>query len=41
MIKVLKKIFSRKSSLSVINAKVSDKNIAKQLGGNELYAKYL
>lgn len=34
MIKVLKEIFSKKSSLSIINEKANDKNIAKQLGGN-------
>lgn len=34
MIKVLKEIFSKKSSLAIINEKANDKNIAKQLGGN-------
>lgn len=34
MIKFLKEIFRKKSSLVVINAKANDKNIAKQLGGN-------
>ncbi len=34
MIKLLKEIFSKKSSLVIINANANDKNIAKQLGGN-------
>ncbi len=34
MIKLLKKMFSKKSSLVIINDKAKDKNIAKQLGGN-------
>lgn len=34
MIKMLKEMFNKKSSLVIINDKANDKNIAKQLGGN-------
>lgn len=34
MLKILKEIFSKKSSLTIINEKANDKSIAKQLGGN-------